>query len=93
MILRFKTKRDINGNNKYLAIKTNANEWSDHCSKMILPAEAMVLTNKDYKSLRGRLLDNADYVYVDYLEQERNMLIFKYLDATDTEVKNAFPDD
>ena len=68
MILRFKTKRDINGNNKYLAIKTNANEWSDHCSKMILPAEAMVLTNKDYKSLRGRLLDNADYVYVDYLE-------------------------
>lgn len=42
MILRFKTKRDLNGHCKYLAIDVTNNTWSNKCSGMMLPDEAVI---------------------------------------------------
>lgn len=68
MILRFKTKRDINGHCKYLAIDVTNNTWSNQCSRIMLPDEAIILTSKDYNSLRASLEENTEYTRIQYLD-------------------------
>lgn len=53
MILQFKTKRNVNGNRKFLAIDTSTNCYTRVCRWMI--TEGVEITAKAYKEILEQL--------------------------------------
>ena len=64
MIFEFKTKRDRNGNRKYLAIDTGAEIYSTQCRHMIVDGIEIKKEDYDYliKTAEFRGLKRVDFV-------------------------------
>lgn len=57
MILRFKTKRNTNGNIKYIALDTEKREFSRMYSLISYAGEAIEIKSKDFNTIRDQVIN------------------------------------
>lgn len=56
MIFRFKTKRNMNGNIKYIAFDTEKREFSRMYSLISNAGEAIEIKSKDFNKIRDEMI-------------------------------------
>lgn len=58
MLLRFATKRDINGNRHYLAIDTDGRTYSQRPSTIIFNGDFAEVKKKDLEQIKQKAIDD-----------------------------------
>lgn len=66
MRIKFATKRDINGNRRYLAIDTEGKSFAVESPTWYCREDIIEITKKDIRALLAQCIDNG-YQQVDFL--------------------------
>lgn len=61
MIIRFCTKRNVNGNRKFLVIDTNNRSYNDTCVRWFSRSDFVEVSASDFKKLKDQASKN--YIY------------------------------
>lgn len=61
MIIRFCTKRNVNGHRKYLIIDTNNKSYNDTCVRWFSQSDFVEVSASDLKKLKNQV--SKSYIY------------------------------
>lgn len=67
MILKFATKRDVNGNRKYLAIDFQYKQFSRNPAKWFCREDVTEISSSDYNRIKEQLANEQHFTEIDSL--------------------------